>query len=104
MKLNWLKRTFIHLPNSVSDEEIQYISKAYLLFLLSCTLFVDKSGTLVLVTYLILLDDLSMTGGNYAWGAVCLAYLYRQLDIVTKREVKGIAEYLTLLELIISIL
>ena len=55
----------MHLPNSVSNEEIQHISRAYLLFLLGYTLFVDKSGTLVLVAYLTLLDDLSMIG-NYA--------------------------------------
>ncbi|XP_052171285.1 protein MAIN-LIKE 1-like [Diospyros lotus] len=56
-----------------------------------------KSGTLVSVTYLTLLDDLSMIG-NYVWGAACLAYLYRQLGIATRREVKSIAGYLTLLE------
>jgi len=66
----------MHLLNSVSNEEIQHISRAYLLFLLGYTLFVDKSGTLVLVAYLTLLDDLSMIG-NYEGGATCLTYLYR---------------------------
>ncbi|XP_052193832.1 uncharacterized protein LOC127802168 [Diospyros lotus] len=57
----------------------------------------NKSGILVSVAYLTLLDDLSMIG-NYAWGAACLTYLYRQLGIATRREVKSIAGYLTLLE------
>ena len=92
----------MHLPNSVSNEEIKHINRAYLLFLIGCTLFIDKSGTLVSVAYLILFDDLSMIG-NYTWGVVCLAYLYRQLGIVTRRDVKGIAGYLTLLEVIILI-
>ena len=86
----------MYLSNSVSNEEIEHITRAYLLFLLGCTIFVDKSGTLVSVAYLILLDDLSMIG-NYAWGAVCLLYLYRQLGIATRRDVRSIAGYLTLL-------
>ena len=102
VKLNWLKRTFMHMPNSVLNEEIEHISRVYLLFLLGCTLFVDKSGTLVLVAYLILLNDLSMIG-NYVWWAACLVYLYRQLDIATRGDVKGIAGYLILLKVIILI-
>ena len=102
VKLDWLKKLFMHLPNSVSNEEIEHITRAYLLFLLGCTIFVDKSGTLVPVAYLILLDDLNMID-NYAWGAGCLAYLYRQLGIASRRDVRSIAGYLTLLEVIILI-
>ena len=65
VKLDWLKKTFMHLLNSVSNEKIEHIIRAYLLFLLGCTIFVDKSGTLVSVAYLILLDDLSMID-NYS--------------------------------------
>ncbi|KAL8546670.1 hypothetical protein ACS0TY_006409 [Phlomoides rotata] len=35
---------------------------------------------------------------NYAWGAVTLAYLYRQLGLASKYKVKQIGGYLTLVE------
>ena len=71
--------------------------RAYLLYLLGCTLFVDKSGTRVPIIYLTLLTDLSSVR-TYAWGAAALAYLYRQLGLATRKEVKQIVGYLTLLE------
>ncbi|XP_052177965.1 protein MAIN-LIKE 1-like isoform X2 [Diospyros lotus] len=97
VKLDWLRRTFMNIPDSAQDEEMYNASRAYLLFLLGCTLFVDKSGTMISVSYLALLEDLSVSG-TYAWGAACLAYLYRQLGIASRRDVKGICGYLTLLE------
>ncbi|XP_052179873.1 protein MAIN-LIKE 1-like [Diospyros lotus] len=97
VKLDWLRRTFMNVPNSAPDEEMYNASRAYLLFLLGCTLFVDKSGSMISISYLALLEDLSISG-TYAWGAACLAYLYRQLGIASRRDVKGICGYLTLLE------
>ena len=35
---------------------------------------------------------------SYAWGTAALAYLYRQLGLATRHEVKQISDYLTLLE------
>ena len=90
------------MPNSISNKEIEHITRPYLLFLLGCTLFIDKSGTFVSITYLALLDDFSITS-SYAWGTACLTYLYRQLGIASRWEVKGIGGYLTLLEVIILI-
>ncbi|XP_052197625.1 protein MAIN-LIKE 1-like [Diospyros lotus] len=52
------------------------------------------SGSPVSVPHL---TDLNISG-TYAWGAACLAYLYRQLGITSRRDVKGICGYLTLLE------
>ena len=71
--------------------------KAYLLYLLGCTLFTDKSGTRVSIIQLTLLIDLKGVC-TYAQGAATLAYLYRQLGLATRHEVKQIAGYLTLLE------
>lgn len=85
VKLDWLKRTFMNIQDSSSDEEIHHDSRAYLLFLLGCTLFVDKSGTMVSVVYLALLDNLSLTG-TYAWGGAWLAYMYRQLGICEQKR------------------
>jgi len=62
VKLEWLKKMFINVPALTSNEEIHYVNRDYLLYLLSCTLFVHKSSIMVSVAYLTLLDDLSMAG------------------------------------------
>ena len=90
----------MNVPNTAKDEEIYNVNRAYLLFLLGCTLFIDKSGTMILVSCLTLLEDLNVSG-TYTWGVACLPYLYRQLGIASRRDVKEICGYLTLLELII---
>ncbi|KAK9121382.1 hypothetical protein Syun_018999 [Stephania yunnanensis] len=72
-------------------------ARAYLLYLLSCTLFADKSGSRVSIALLKLLEDLDDVG-KYAWGAVALAYLYRHLGSATRAQMSQIACYLTLLE------
>ncbi|KAL5172678.1 Protein MAINTENANCE OF MERISTEMS [Glycine soja] len=54
-------------------------ARAYLLHLLGCTLFANKSATNVHVVYLEALRDLSMTG-RYAWGVVALVHMYDQLN------------------------
>ena len=61
---------FINVLALASNKEIHYANKVYLLYLLGCTLFVDKIGIMVSVTYLAMLDDLSLVG-IYAWEAVC---------------------------------
>ncbi|KAK9166870.1 hypothetical protein Scep_002061 [Stephania cephalantha] len=76
---------------------VECTARAYLLYLLSCTLFADKSGSRVSIALLKLLEDLDDVG-NYAWGAVALAYLYRHLGSATRVLVSRIAGYLTLLE------
>ena len=66
--------------------------RAYLLYLLGCTLFTDKSGTRVAVGYLREVHDLAVVPG-IAWGASALAYLYRQLGLASRvgvRQIDGI--------------
>ncbi|XP_028111263.1 protein MAIN-LIKE 2-like [Camellia sinensis] len=72
-------------------------ARAYLLFLLGCTLFSDKSGDRVPVVYLGLLMDLGSIH-TYAWGVAALAFLYRQLRYASRSGVKQIGGYMTLLE------
>lgn len=52
VKLEWLRSKFSGCKDSDTEESIAYAARAYLLFLLGCTLFSDKSGTRVLVVYL----------------------------------------------------
>ena len=54
------------------------VARAYLLHLVGCTIFVNKSVTFVFVSYLLLFNNLHMCHG-YAWGATTLTHLYEQL-------------------------
>ncbi|XP_028101835.1 protein MAIN-LIKE 1-like [Camellia sinensis] len=97
VKLEWLRIRF-HEVNDTDDANfIEYVARAYLLYLLGCTLFTDKSGTQVLVAYLHMLTDIDAIS-SYAWGAAALVFLYRQLGLASRAGVKQIAGYLKLLE------
>ncbi|XP_028112212.1 protein MAIN-LIKE 2-like [Camellia sinensis] len=76
VRLEWLRSQFAGVTDSDPEEAIQCASRAYLLFLLGCTLFSDNSGGRVPVVYLGLLMDLGSIH-TYAWGAAALAFLYR---------------------------
>ncbi|KAH1243447.1 Protein MAIN-LIKE 1 [Glycine max] len=68
-------------------------ARAYLLHLLGCTLFYNKSATHVHVVFLDVLRDLTQTR-RYAWGAAGLVHL-NDASINTSRQVVG---YITLLQ------
>lgn len=97
MQLEWLRVLFSQVHDFNDTTQIKYATKAYLLFLLGYTLFIDKSVTRVPVIYLILLKYLFVVR-EYAWGAATLAYLYRQLGITSQAGVKQMVRYITLLE------
>lgn len=77
--------------------QIKCAAKAYLLFLLGYTIFVNKSSAWVPVVYLKLLINLWEVQ-EYEWGATALAYLYHQLGSVSRVDVKHMAGYITLLK------
>ncbi|KAH1225153.1 Protein MAIN-LIKE 2 [Glycine max] len=72
-------------------------ARAYLLHLVSCTLFSNKSATNVHVVHLEAFRDLGQSGG-YAWGAVALVHMYDQLDEASWTTTRQIGGYLTLLQ------
>lgn len=84
------------VTRSGSKQQIRNVARAYLFYILGCTLFTDKSGTRVHVMYLMVLMNFDETR-TYAWGVVALTYLYRHLGFVTRASVNQIAGYLTLL-------
>ncbi|XP_028065353.1 protein MAIN-LIKE 1-like [Camellia sinensis] len=47
VKLEWLRIRFHEVNDTVDANFIEYTARAYLLYLLGCTLFADKSGTQV---------------------------------------------------------
>lgn len=97
VRLKWLRDLFGAVTVAEPEEYIRHATKAYLLYLLGCTLFTYKNGTRVPVIYLRLLMNFDQAWG-YAWGAAALMYLYRQLGLATQIGVRQIAGYLTHLE------
>ena len=96
VRMAWIKWVCGDVSPRSSVEQIGCAARGYLLYLLGCTLFTDKSSTRVPIVYLSLLMDLGQVR-HYAWGAAALAYLYRQLGTATRADVRQIAGYLTLL-------
>ncbi|KAH1202852.1 Protein MAIN-LIKE 1 [Glycine max] len=72
-------------------------ARAYLLHLLGCTLFANKSATNVHVVYLEALHDLSMTE-RYAWGVTALVHMYVQLNDASMSHSRQLGGYITLLQ------
>ncbi|KAH1228944.1 Protein MAIN-LIKE 1 [Glycine max] len=70
---------------------------AYLLHLVGCTLFANKSATYVHVVHLDAFRDLAHSGG-YAWGVAVLVHMYDQLDEASRTTTRQLAGYLTLLQ------
>ncbi|XP_028248178.1 protein MAIN-LIKE 1-like [Glycine soja] len=72
-------------------------ARAYLLHLLGCTLFANKSATNVHVVYLEAIRDLSMTD-RYAWGVAALVHMYDQLNNASMSHSRQLGGYITLLQ------
>ncbi|KAL5162652.1 Protein MAIN-LIKE 1 [Glycine soja] len=72
-------------------------ARAYLLHLVGCTLFANKSATYVHVVHLDAFRDLAHSGG-YTWGVAALVHMYDQLDEACRTTTRQLAGYLTLLQ------
>ena len=72
---------------------------AYLLHLLGCILFANKSATHVHVVFLDAFRDFSQSG-SYAWGASALLHMYDHLNDACKSGDRQLAGYITLLQVI----
>ncbi|KAH7841568.1 hypothetical protein Vadar_031641 [Vaccinium darrowii] len=95
---DWLRNGFNDVATETCpDWWVDCCARAYLLYVLGSTIFVDKTGGKVSVCYLGLLADLDKVG-SYAFGAAALAYLYRQLGHASRSGVRQMSGYITLLE------
>ncbi|KAH7835826.1 hypothetical protein Vadar_030228 [Vaccinium darrowii] len=94
---DWLRENFSYVSDDDLDERVDCCARAYLLYVLGSTLFVDKTGVRVRVSYLGVLEDLQNVS-SYAFGAAGLAYLYRQLGQASNGDAKQLSGYTTLLE------
>ncbi|KAL5187609.1 Protein MAIN-LIKE 2 [Glycine soja] len=71
--------------------------RAYLLHLVGCTLFANKSATHVNVMHLEGFRDLAQTGG-FSWGAAALVHLYEHLNEASQTPTRQMAGYITLFQ------
>ncbi|XP_014494972.2 protein MAIN-LIKE 1-like [Vigna radiata var. radiata] len=94
VRLSWLCEVY---HDCIQQELWECAARAYLLHLLGCTIFTNKSGNLIRVLYLFLLQDLNACS-RYAWGAAALAHTYEQLGDASFNGVRLIAGYSTLLQ------
>ena len=97
VSLDWLRRKFGYVHAGSSDARVDNCARAYLMYVLGCTIFTNKEGARVRVNVLSFLADLDGVRG-YAWGAAALAYLYRELGFASRKDGRQIAGFLTLLE------
>ena len=79
-KLSWLQDVY---QTKIDACHWIVAVRAYLLHMLGCTLFANKSTTHVHVVFLNALRDL-MQSGTYAWGAAALVHMYDNLNEVSK--------------------
>jgi len=100
LRLEWLRSKFSTVTDTDMEVWIKCLVRAYLLYLVGCSLFSDKSGARVFVLFVSLFEDLGVIS-TYAWGTATLAYLYRQLGYASRVGVKQIAGYLALLEVLL---
>ena len=68
---------------ATTGHDMDQVVRAFLLYLLGTTLFVDTTSSLDLV-FLIPLRDLDLIA-TYDWGSYALAYLYKSMDETMRR-------------------
>ncbi|KAL5153444.1 Protein MAIN-LIKE 2 [Glycine soja] len=88
VRLSWLKCDVAHWTVA---------TQAYLLHLLGCTLFANKSATHMHVVFLDTFRDLDQSG-SYAWGTAALVHMYGNLNDASKSSDKQLLEYIILLQ------
>ncbi|XP_021729344.1 uncharacterized protein LOC110696364 [Chenopodium quinoa] len=68
------------------------------MLVLGNTLFVDKSGSRIISSFILEVKKEDARLSHYSWGSATLPYLYRQLGIASRIDCKQITGCLTLLQ------
>ncbi|XP_028184906.1 protein MAIN-LIKE 2-like [Glycine soja] len=76
VRLSWLREMY---QSRCQARRWVVAARAYLLHLVGCTLFANKSATHVYVVHLEAFRDLAQAGG-FSWGAAALVHLYDHLN------------------------
>ncbi|KAL5180347.1 Serine/threonine-protein phosphatase 7 long form [Glycine soja] len=87
IKLSWLAQHFQELNNHDGNlQQVERFTRAWILRFIRGVLFVDKGSSKVSLRYLQFLRDFRECS-TYAWGAVVLAYLYREMCSATDYKI-----------------
>ena len=97
-KVRFITTHFSHLRPRVLDAVTSQLhARAYVLLLVSGSLFSDKKGIYLQLAILPMLRDFDETA-QYSWGNATLAHLYRELCRASLDSAETIAELLQLLQ------
>lgn len=99
LRMSWLQKTYDELVVAGSYE---VAARVYMLHLVACTLFVDKSGVYTDAQYVYLFSSLDVT--SWVWGYATMTILYITLGVATIFETKQLVGYLSLLHVSLTIL
>lgn len=97
--MSWLLKTYDEL---VAARSYEVVAKVYLLHLIACTLFADKSGVYIDSRYICLFSSLDVT--SWAWDCAILTIWYITLAVATIFETKQLTGYLSLLQVSLKLL
>ena len=91
VKITWLQEVLAFLKDREAPTEEENIlhAKIYILLLISCFLFPNKSQNLMHCCWVQFVGNLE-TCNNYSWGSACLANLYRCMCKASYKGVKSI--------------
>ena len=92
-------KSYVNQPGEEDSMEWYWTRciRAFLLYLVGCTLFSDKADSSCCVVYLKYFDDLTMVN-QWSWGAVALAFLYNYLGNFTKLSCMSLSGYTCLMQ------
>ncbi|KAL5147697.1 Protein MAIN-LIKE 2 [Glycine soja] len=96
---SYVRLSWLHDLYEIKIEACDWIvaARAYLLHLLGCTLFSNKSATHVHMVFLDALCDLTQSAG-YTWGIATLVHIYDNLNDASKSTARQLVGYITLLQ------
>ncbi|CAL5329912.1 unnamed protein product [Camellia sinensis] len=98
MNMTWLSQTYGNLPIDADDITVQRYARAFILQLLDGSIFAGKSGSMVQLMFLPLLEDFDIVG-EYSWGSATLAWLYQELCCASRKRMHDISGFLILVQI-----
>ena len=94
VRLGWLRDLY---ESQCRARRWVVVARTYLLHLVGCTLFANKSSTHVHAVHLEAFRDLAQAGG-FAWGTAALVHMYEHLNDASQASTRQLGGYITLLQ------
>jgi len=93
VRLAWLRDIY---GSKCDARQWTLAARTYLLHLVGCILFSNKSVTYISMVFLDAFCDLNQSGG-FSWRRATLAHMYGNLSVASKHSTKHLVGYITLL-------